>query len=110
MFHTRHEASIIAPKYFNDGVRTTEGARAALASALVREFGGATVTEGNGLWRDPDGATKAEPVFVYTVAAEEDAAADRLLEALAQGLAIATDQQAIYLKDTHGQVSFITKE
>lgn len=105
-----HEAKILAPKYLNDGLTETKGARAALASALVREFGGATVSDANGLWKAPDGSVISEPMIAYAVAAEESEASDTVLEALAQGLAIATDQLAVYLLDTHGRVQFITKE
>lgn len=115
----RGEATIILPDAAGDA------AHVALADALVRAFGGLTITDCSGAWRDAADTVHVERGRVYTVAVPSLAlphdasgivnhgaerlwlAAEGALRTIARDAAVAGQQECVYLRAPDGRVWFV---
>jgi hypothetical protein len=83
----------------NDGEPVTDTELGAIEDDLFNIAGGFTSTDSTGAWRSDDGTVYREPVRVYAVdvadAIQQDAG-ERLLS-LAEFVATALEQEAVYL-------------
>lgn len=100
------EARIILPQNDNQG-REISAVNKLLASRIVSEFGGVTVTLGHGMWKDPKGRVVAEAVVVYDIAVVPGAATEYALEQIAAEACINAGQECVYLRYPDGEVVFV---
>lgn len=102
------EAHIHLPLWDNDR-RPLVDQRRQVLDMILGHFGGYTVTEGQGAWRDPEtGRVYTAPVKRVTVAADwNDARNTRSLLSLARFAAIHLRQECIYLAFPSG-VQFVS--
>jgi hypothetical protein len=110
MLNVFREARIILPVAGNlAGLREAE-------TRLVAAFGGYTRMTARGAWRDPDGQTIAEMVYVYDVACPAFMAgtiqrawygASLTLREIARDAARAMAQACVYVRTPDGEVHFI---
>jgi len=101
------EGIIIFPLLDNDG-ETLEDIHDALQRILVDMFGGFTMQEGQGGWRNP--ATHRlhmDKVAIYSVATQDTPENRRALGTIAVVCGMLGEQDAVYVKDTQGRVSII---
>lgn len=100
------EARLIVPVHYNDGTEAN-GPNVMVQDWLVGVFGGFTLTEGKGGWRDPKGNTVTEPVNVYDVAMADNAEAISHLFEIARKVKNVMEQQAVYVRLPNGLVQFV---
>lgn len=100
-------AQINLPKLSNTGaslVWTHEN----LQALLVRAFGGFTMTEGLGAWRDEATAkVYKEEVCVYSVAMEDTDENKREFKAIAAMIAADASQVCVFVVYASGDVDFV---
>jgi hypothetical protein len=101
------EGMFIIPKRDNNGNDLAEVVSSAL-SALTERFGGATVVEGRGVWRDETGKLYQEPVSTITTAYNPDPAADASFQSIAVSAAMQAAQHAVYVRTASGDVSIVS--
>lgn len=115
----RGEAAIILP------ADAGETAHATVEGALLRAFGGFTVTSCRGAWRDGAGIAHHDAGYVYTVAVPSLAlphdasgivahgaerlwlASETALFRIARDAAVAGQQECVYLRAPDGRVWFV---
>ena len=95
------EARIILPI---NGKPGNEAARKSTLARLVSAFGGATVTQGRGIWADNSGNLHDEPGEVVDVACEDNAISRATLTALARTFGQMAHELAVYLRLPSGEV------
>ena len=99
------EARIILPTIGNDGSDLTD-CHAALQSTLCATFGGFTVTQGQGGWRD--GSTVyMDSVAVYDVASDATEENRAKLESLALFYGHMASQHCVYVRHAAGDVVMV---
>jgi hypothetical protein len=106
------EASFILPALTAYGRETTTEDYYAFAQAIasarsecLEAFGGLTVTQGRGYWRnEATGRDVEEPVEIYTVAADGTYDDDHALHRIAYTAAQRMKQVAVYVRDFDGHV------
>lgn len=81
-----------------------------LVDILVDEWGGVTVTEGHGYWRDADGAVTAEPVVIYDVAIANEHEDWNNFRDIAVVTAGHMRQKAVYVRDGRNRATVIDIE
>lgn len=74
---------------------------------LVRNFGGATITPGEGHWTNPNGQVEDEPIRVVDVAYEQNTGNDMLLFQIAKSFLKEAGEIEIYLRYGNGTVQLI---
>ncbi len=77
--------------------------------AIIQEFGGATVTNGNGFWLDAERKLCAEPIRVIDVAYEQNKANDAKLYDFAWKFMHDGKQKEVYLRYGNGHVQMVTE-
>lgn len=107
----KREAMLICPKMDNAG-NSLEAVRKHLVKELCKAFGGATVSEAQGAWVDPNsGELYDEPVWQIVSAVDvDDLIAEMKLRSLAHWLCDAAQQLAVYLRQASGEVEIVTPE
>lgn len=103
---TTLEAQLILPKNGNDGSDLSE-IHAGLFVDLCVKYGGCTVAYGLGGWVDPDGNIQQEPVNIYNVAYDPEAAPIEELERIACDYGARAGQKAVYMRHGTGHVQFL---
>jgi hypothetical protein len=103
------EGLINVPKFFNDGVTTTADIVETAIGAAVQLFGGATLNEAEGFWRDPaTGKLHREPIWQIIVAYDEqDHHQNGLVKNLAIEIGRMTEQLAMYVRYASGEVEIL---
>lgn len=101
------EAAIILPMHDATG-KHTDTYRAKFIEALIAAFGGVTVTDARGYWRNDDGRVVDEPVKVLTVAMAH--ALWPTLQRMASEACVALGQEAIYVRFADGEVVILTSD
>ena len=102
------EALIIVPKKNNSGASIRK-VRDTAIEAIIAAFGGCTVTEGRGYWKDDTGKLYAEPVWKLTTACEpgnenhEDA-----IQLVGYSVLTLGDQKSVYIRQADGRVQFLS--
>lgn len=100
-------ATINVPKLTNAGVPIPAVLDTTI-DAILTKFGGATVADGFGCWRNPEGKVYREPMNIVTVAYDEDDNAnDAALTKIAEAVAVDADQEAVYVVYANGTVAFV---
>ena len=92
-----HEAKLIIP----------QSCKAAMAYALpviADLFGGSTVTEGSGSWKDGAGKLVIEPVSIITIACTDSLATMDHLDAIADDIGRLGKQDCVYIRYPNGRV------
>jgi hypothetical protein len=102
------EQRIILPQVSPEG-RPLDLTRQCLERALLRNWGGFTLSTGCGGW-EHNGRVYREPVWLFDVAAEDTADNRNRLRDVATWLARQADQQAVYVRHASGDVEFIVRE
>ena len=89
-----YRSTITIPRHYNDGREVPADVTSGIESEILDVFGGFTVTESRGAWRDGD-TVYVEPVGVYTCDsdADESGAVERIAETVAELLS----QEAVYV-------------
>lgn len=100
------ESLITIPKADNDGV-PLNGVMKSAQAFLIDAFGGCTVSEAFGSWRNADGVVMSEPVWQLVTAYEPDANNDATLHTLATNVGKLARQQAVYVRYASGDVEII---
>lgn len=97
----KRKARILFPKADNDGqpIDVTPFLR-----WICGAFGGATVTEGRGIWADAQGHVYDEPGYVVDVAMDDTAANEGIMRSIAKEFAFRHAQLAMYLRSASGVV------
>lgn len=101
---SRQEAALIVPTTAREPGNAAEANRFA-ASALTTQFGGCTITEASGAWRNDAGEVIREPVNVYTVAMEATEANAIRLDAIADIVGRIAAQECVYVRYASGDVA-----
>ena len=92
-----HEAKLIIP----------QSCKAAMGYALLvidDRFGGSTVTEGSGSWKDDTGKLVIEPVYVITIACTDSLVTMESLDAIADNIGRLGKQDCVYIRYPNGRV------
>jgi hypothetical protein len=97
------EARIIIPRETNDGKPVSLDT---YERALCAYFGGFTRTDGQGGFMGVS-LVYHEPVAIYDVAMKDTRRENDKLQALAERVKRELDQEAVYIRDTRGDVHFI---
>lgn len=99
------ESELIIPKLDNDG-HSLDALRDSIALAMSDAFGGVTMRDSNGAWRDSNGKLYREPVTELISACEPDAKSDATLRSLADRILTEGHQKAAYVKfpDSHVEI------
>jgi hypothetical protein len=98
---------IVCPKADNAGV-CLKSVRDVALGYLVDKFGGATVRDAVGIWRDPKtGHLHNEPVWELVSAYEPSQASHNVLQGVAQWLGEAGRQEAVYVRFASGDVEIV---
>lgn len=100
------EAMIVVPKADNEG-RSLRGVLDATTRRLALAFGGATVSEGQGLWIAPDGTLFDEPVWRVETATVPGPNTDAILRGIAYQVGRDGRQQAVYVRFPSGDVEVL---
>lgn len=100
------EGLIILPQQTNEG-ESLDALRTATVADLVDRFGGATVRNAVGSWRDDSGKLYQEPVWELVTAYEPTPDNDALLKAIAADVGRAANQLAVYLRYASGNVEIL---
>lgn len=101
------EGMIIVPKYGNDGAPLMALVDECIQS-MADAFGGVTVREAHGAWRDKAGKMHAEPVFELVSAYDpESLADDAALTDVARTVADKGNQLAVYIRYASGEVEIV---
>lgn len=81
-----------------------------IATTLTDRFGGCTISEAFGYWRDPAGQLIQEQVTTFTVAIPIPIthSSKSFLRTFCRNLAHKYNQQAVYLRMPSGRVEFIS--
>jgi hypothetical protein len=90
------------PLYLNDGTAVGDAYLESIEKALARRYGGYTRVESMGAWIGPDDALYREPMILLHVDADEEQVGWKTsddLRGLAQLIAEALDQEAVYLTE-----------
>lgn len=100
------EARLIVPQGAADDQSYNQ-----LFSDISGEFGGCTITEGQGYWKAP-GKVKleVEPVFILDIAYTPSLDSDEKLFHIAQVIRVRFDQKSVYLRYGNGVVQFVEAE
>jgi hypothetical protein len=106
MTETIREGAIALPLKGNNG-ENIDAARDAAIDALVREFGGATVLNGCGYWRDGHGKLMPEPVSFVPVAYVNVPEGDAALRKIARHFARDAGQALVYVRFASGVVELV---
>lgn len=99
------EAAIIVPRHDNLG-REIPAVLAQACETLMSIFGGATIVQAQGYWKGAIG-TVIEPVNHVTVAYEPSLHADLALQTVARDVAVAADQECVYVRYADGRVELV---
>ena len=104
------EAHVTVPLNDNEGNSIADHVDG-FVNALLDAFGGVTIVpNGVGIWRSPTtGNVHEEPIARITIAAHWDAKNDLKLKRLASMFAYVAEQEAVYVCDGAGDVSFVSK-
>lgn len=94
------EAMIICP-------RGNDVATANATSALIDKFGGCTVGEAQGFWKDAAGKLVAEPVETLTSAFTSTWGSAEVLRGIAERYGAEAQQIVVYVRHASGAVEFI---
>lgn len=100
------ESMIIVPKTGNNG-ENLAAVISATADALTCRFGGCTIRDATGCWRDKAGKLYMEPVAECVAACEANAESNAVLRELAQRVGHDAKQLAIYVRYPSGDVDII---
>ena len=100
------EAMIICPTCTNDGADMSLIQRKAVAM-MVDAFGGCTVTEAYGHWRNDAGEIMSEPVWQLVSAAVNGASARSTLQDIARYVCDAGRQYCVYARMPDGEAIFV---
>jgi hypothetical protein len=104
------EAALLFPKRDNDGADLSK-VHAALRADLLTAFGGYTVSEVSGQWRDSDtGAIYDDESLRYAVAAQWTPELTARLDSIARHYCAAAGQVTLYVMHAGGSVVFVTPE
>ena len=102
------EAKITLPKQDHSGKYMAD-AHSDLHNMIVEHFGGYTLTEGHGVWVNPEtGERFQDEVFQYHIAMWPDMDSKCLLTTIAEYLLTSTDQHCIYVVHADGTVQFVS--
>ena len=102
------EARIILPVLDNAGFEL-HNAHAFIENALVRHWGGCTIFEGKGIWKDDASGTKyREAVYIYDVAMESNPIARDVLKAVAIHACRMASQECVYVRHANHEVEFVS--
>lgn len=97
------EARIIMA--FEPEMERTNEVRRWLEDELLDTFGGWTRIIGRGSWRNAKGLEVGDIIYVYDVAMDPHDFPK--LKSIAVGLARLAEQEAVYVRDTDGEVHFV---
>lgn len=105
------EARIVAPLLANgpEPRQSLEASNRRLVDALTLQFGGVTITQGQGRWTD-NGVIYIDPVNVYDVAMWPEPRGDLALVKLARTFMVEAGQEALYLRYADGTVVILDKD
>jgi hypothetical protein len=103
------EALIICPLHDNSGHDLASVCDSAVRS-LVSAFGGCTLSNAFGHWRNDRGHIVSEPVWQLVSACTTDEASRAMLRSVALMILHTGRQDAVYLRYPHGDVEFVTGE
>ena len=103
---TYGEMQVIVATRDNAG-KTMTAAHDALATSLVDDYGGLTVTEGIGYWRN-EGVVQKEPVTIYLVAVDSYPAIHKVVDKV-RAFLDSTDQKSAYVRSPAGEVVFVER-
>lgn len=78
-----------------------------LEAAIVRNFGGVTVTQGRGSWRDDTGRDVRENVAIYTFAHEATPVCCNVARSLAVSACDKAREECVYYRDHNGNVELV---
>lgn len=102
-------ATINIPRALNNG----QPCPAVLSTAIheiITAFNGCTVVDtGVGYWKDDKGVLVQDQVNIVTIAMEPTDDNDAILKGIAERVAVAADQQSVYVIYADGVVDFITQ-
>jgi len=101
-----YEAKIICPK----NAEAPGNARKALKDAIeaaTNAFGGVTITEGYGSWKNDAGKVIAEPVAILTMACEDSPANRDAIDDIAIEIGATARQDCVYVKYPNGHVTLL---
>ena len=94
------EAMIICPRAY-------DVATANATNALIDAFGGCTVGDAQGFWKDAAGKLIAEPVETLVSAFTSTPENEATLSAIAERFGAEAQQIAVYVRHASGAVEFI---
>lgn len=100
--------SIHVPLFLNDGTPTPEGTLDLIERELLDHFTGFTAVDGIGAWRNDEGRMYREPVRVYHVDSPEDHWAHQRVMEVADLVAAALQQEAVYVTEHQLVTQLIT--
>lgn len=101
------EGMVIVPQQTNDG-RPLAHLQRHVIGRMVEAFGGATVREAQGAWRDAmSGTLYVEPVWEIVSAYEPEDSADEILRDIGLDVAAKGEQLAVYIRLASGEVEFL---
>ena len=100
------EALVVVPKADNES-HSLVALRDKTVGALVDAFGGATVIDANGAWRDGSGKLYNEPVWQFVSAYEPSESHDAVLRNIAQQVGQEGKQLAVYVRYAGGNVEIL---
>ena len=104
------EGRLILPMQGNHGENLT-AVLTSLQARLADAFGGATITSGLGLWRDPDtGTVQTEDIADFRIAAPDTVENNAVLRDIAYSYGKAAGQKQVYVKTFDGSVHFLPTE
>ena len=102
------EARIILPLRGNDG-QLIDQSHTFLENALLRHWGGCTISNGLGLWKDSEsGKVHREMVRIYDVAMESNPITRDVLKAVAIHACRMASQECVYVRHANHEVEFVS--
>ena len=101
------EASLILPAVDHACAHETD--KAQLERCLLDHFGGFTVAPVRGVWVGDNATRYDDDGFEYRIAARWDAEKDAALFKIAAKIALALDQECVYVRRFNGDVHFVTR-
>ena len=103
------EARFILPAFLPDGQQSAHHVVSDAVDKLVERFGGATVANAYGYWKNPENSqTVAERVFTVDVSMDDSEDARNAFIAIATHAAIQAQQHSVYLRFPSGEVRIPT--